>query len=73
VSQEGLTKLDHVADHAHNQETHANCLADAEEFAAVGYTRTHRKCQSCANELGKSCVGGSEGGPVPGRGSRDHE
>lgn len=30
------TQLDYVSDHAHDQEAHANCLADAEELALVG-------------------------------------
>jgi hypothetical protein len=31
-----VDELDEVADDTHDHETHANCLADFEEFATVG-------------------------------------
>lgn len=31
-----LTQLDEIPDRAHDQEAHANCLADLDELATVG-------------------------------------
>lgn len=33
-----LTQLDDVANDAHDEEAHANCLGDAQELASVGCT-----------------------------------
>ena len=33
-----LTQLDDVSNHAHDQEAHADCLADAQKLAAVRYS-----------------------------------
>jgi hypothetical protein len=35
----GRTQFHNVSNDAHNQETHADCLTDAQEFALVGYIR----------------------------------
>jgi len=31
-----LTQLDEISNRAHNQEAHADCLADLDELATVG-------------------------------------
>jgi hypothetical protein len=36
-AQGGLTQLDHIADCAHDQKTHSNCLRDFDELSSIGY------------------------------------
>ena len=45
------TQLNHVSDHAHDQETHADSLRDAQEFPLVRYVTCQLEHALCSQSF----------------------
>jgi len=46
-----MYQLNHITNHTHNQETHPDCLADAQEFALVRFATSRNELSAIFQEL----------------------